>query len=268
MTKVGFIGLGEQGKPMAINLAKASDFDLMVHDLRTEPVEELVALGARRANSPREVGAHSDVVEVIVVDDAQVETVMLGDDGIVAGARPGTVVAIHSTIRPATIRKVAAECATRDIGVIDAPVSGGARGAQTRTMCYMVGGDKELVDRCRPIFETSGKSIFHLGLLGSGMIAKLAHQVIICLNVVAAGEGIALARKAGLDLAMMQEVVRAGGASSRVADNWVKYKPTANAGKLWRKDLMLALECAEELGLDLQGASTAQQLIEKVLVND
>jgi 3-hydroxyisobutyrate dehydrogenase len=268
MTKVGFIGLGEQGKPMAINLAKSDGFDLTVHDLLKTPVDELAALGARRADSPREVGTHSDVIEVIVVDDAQVEAVVFGDDGILAGARPGSIIAIHSTIRPATVRKIAAACAARGIGVIDAPVSGGARGAQSQTMCYMVGGAKDLVDRCRPIFETSGKSIFHLGPLGAGMIAKLAHQVIICLNVLAAGEGMMLAKKAGLDLAMMQEVVRAGGASSRVADNWVKHQPTANAGKLWRKDLMLALECADELGLDLRGASAAQQLLEKVLVND
>ena len=267
MIKVGFIGLGEQGKPMAINLTKAAGFDLMVHDLRKEPVDELVALGAKGAGSTREVAVHGDIIEVIVVDDAQVEAVVFGDDGIIAGARPDSVIAIHSTIRPATVRKIGAECASRGLGIIDAPVSGGARGAQTRTMCYMVGGDKTLVDRCRPIFETSGTSIFHLGPLGAGMIAKLAHQVIICLNVLAAGEGVALARRAGLDLAMMQEVIRAGGASSRVADNWVKHKPTANAGKLWRKDLMLALECADELGLDLRGTKTAQQLIEKVLVN-
>jgi len=129
---------------------------------------------------------------------------------------------IHSTIRPVTVRKIATESARRSIGVVDAPVSGGPRGAQLRTMCYMVGGDKELVERCRPVFETSAKSIFHVGPLGSGMTAKLAHQVIICLNVLAAREGMALAAKAGLDLTMMQEVVRAGGAQSRVADNWIK----------------------------------------------
>jgi 3-hydroxyisobutyrate dehydrogenase-like beta-hydroxyacid dehydrogenase len=268
MTKVGFIGLGEQGQPMAINLAKAAGFELTVHDLRDEPVDKLVGLGARRAGSPREAAANCDIIEVIVVDDAQVEVVTLGDDGIIAGARPGSIVAIHSTIRPATVRKVAAACASRDIAIIDAPVSGGARGAQTRTLCYMVGGDKELMEQCRPIFETSGSNIYHLGALGAGMTAKLAHQVITCLNVVAAGEGIMLAKKAGLDLAMMQAVIRAGGASSRIADNWVKHKPAASAGKLWCKDLMLALECAEELGLDLHGASIAQQLIEKVLVND
>ncbi len=268
MTKVGFIGLGEQGKPMALNLAQATDFELIVYDLRDEPVEELVASGARRASSPREVAADSDIIEVVVVDDVQVETVIFGDDGIIAGARPGSILAIHSTIRPSTVRKVAAASASRAIGVIDAPVSGGARGAQSQSMCYMVGGNNDLVAKCRPTFETSGKSIFHLGPLGSGMITKLAHQVIICLNVLAAGEGMLLAKKAGLDMAMMQEVVRAGGASSRVADNWVKHRPSSSAGKLWRKDLMLALECADELGLDLQGASAAQQLIEKVLVND
>ena len=266
MIKVGFIGLGEQGKPMAVNLANAG-FDLMVHDLRREPLDELIALGAKSATSSREVGAHSEVIEIAVVDDAQVETVVLGEDGIIAGARPGSILAIHSTIRPVTIRKVAVESARRGIGVIDAPVSGGPRGAQTRTMCYMVGGDKELVERCRPLFDTSAKSIFHVGPLGAGMTAKLAHQVVICLNVLAAGEGMALAEKAGLDLTMVQEVVRAGGAQSRIADNWVKYKPTPNAGRLWCKDLMLALELANELGLSLPATSMAQELIEKLLAD-
>jgi 3-hydroxyisobutyrate dehydrogenase-like beta-hydroxyacid dehydrogenase len=268
MIEVGVIGLGEQGKPMTINLAKANNFDLMVYDLRTEPVDELVKLGAHRAGSPREIGAHADIIEVIVVDDAQVEAVVLGDKGVLAGARPGSIIAIHSTIRPATVRKLAAAAALQGIDVIDAPVSGGVRAAETHSMCYMVGGDKELVDRCRPVFETSGKSIFHLGPLGAGMIAKLVHQVIICLNVLAASEGMMLAKTARLDLAMMQEVIRAGGASSRIADNWIRHKPSANASRLWRKDLMLALECAEELGLDLQGASAAQHLIEKVLLDN
>jgi len=137
-----------------------------------------------------------------------------------------------------------------------------------RTMCYMVGGNNDLVERCRPVFETSAKSIFHVGPLGAGMTAKLAHQVIVCLNVLAAGEGMALAEKAGLDLTMVQEVVRAGGAQSRIADNWVKHKPTPNAGKLWYKDLMLALEVANELGLALPATARAQQLIEKLLADE
>ena len=263
MIKVGFIGLGEQGKPMAVNLAK-DGFDLVVHDLRREPVDELIAIGAKAANSPREVAGASEIIEVAVVDDAQVEAVALGDDGIIAGAQPGSVIAIHSTIRPATVCKIGAESARRGIGIVDAPVSGGPRGAELRTMCYMVGGDKEFVERCHPIFETSAKSIFHLGPLGAGMTAKLAHQVIICLNVLAASEGMALAAKAGLDPTMMQEVVRVGGAQSRVADNWIKSQPTPNARKLWYKDLMLALEVANELGLALPATSMAQELIESI----
>ncbi|HSU90062.1 MAG TPA: NAD(P)-dependent oxidoreductase [Sporolactobacillaceae bacterium] len=263
MIKVGFIGLGEQGKPMAVNLAK-DGFDLIVHDSRREPVEELIAIGAKAANSPREVAAASEVIEVAVVDDAQVEAVVMGDHGIIAGARPGSIIAIHSTIRPSSVRKIATESARRGIGVVDAPVSGGPRGAQLRTMCYMVGGDKEMVERCRPVFETSAKSIFHVGPLGAGMTAKLAHQVIICLNILAAREGMALAAKAGLDLTMMQEVVRAGGAQSRVADNWIKNKPTPNASRLWYKDLMLALEFAAELGIALPATVLAQELIEPI----
>ena len=267
MTKVGFIGLGEQGKPIAVNLAK-NGFDLMVHDLRSEPVDELIAMGAKVANSPREVGACSEVIEVAVVDDAQVETVVMGEDGIVAGARTGSVIAIHSTIRPATVRKVATESARRGIGVVDAPVSGGPRGAQLRSMCYMVGGNKELVEQCQPMFETSAKSIFHVGPLGAGITAKLAHQVIICLNVLAAREGMALAEKAGLEIALVQEVVRAGGAQSRVADSWIKNKPTPNATRLWYKDLMLALEFAGELGLSLPATAMAQELIENLLADE
>src|SRR6266404_5033776 len=127
MIKIGFIGLGEQGKPMAINLAN-SGFDLIVDDLRREPVNELIAMGAKAANSPREVAAASEVIEIAVVDDVQVEAVVLGDDGIISGARPGSVVAIHSTIRPATVHKIATESARSGISVVDAPVSGGQIG--------------------------------------------------------------------------------------------------------------------------------------------
>ena len=267
MTRVGFIGLGDQGKPIAVNLAKAG-FDLMVRDLRVEPVNELAALGARIAPSARDAGAHGDIVEIIVVDDAQVESVVFGVEGVLAGARPGSIIVLHSTIRPATVRKVAEAAAAKGVGVVDAPVSGGARGAETRTLCYMVGGENELVDRCRPLFETSGKNIFHFGPLGAGMAAKLAHQVIICLNVIAAHEGMLIAEEAGLDLKLMQEAVRAGGASSRIADHWVKYRPTPQAGALWYKDLALALEYAHELGVMLPGAALTQQLIEKLLARE
>lgn len=267
MTTVGFIGLGEQGKPMAVNLARDSRFDLTVYDLRTEPMNELAAVGAKVAASPREVAANSEIIEIIVVNDAQVEAVVYGPDGVLEGAQPDSVIVIHSTVRPATVHTAAERAAERGVKLIDAAVSGGARGAETRNLCYMVGGDQETVARCRRVFETSASenSIFHVGAIGAGMTAKLAHQVIICLNILAAHEGMRLGAKAGIDLKVLQDIVRAGGAQSRIADHWVKYPPKPETGVLFYKDLALALEFAHEMGLSLPGAAMTQQLIESVV---
>ena len=210
-TRVGFIGLGNIGKPMAVNVAKAG-FDVMVYDLRQEPLQELATLGAKVARSAQEIGAHGEIIELVVVDDAQVEAVILGEGGVLNGAKPGSVIAIHSTVHPRTIRKIAELAKAKGVGVIDAEVSGGDRGAQNKTLCYMVGGDKALFEQCRPVFATSGANIFHLGELGSGAIAKLAHNLIVYVNMMAASEGMHLAEKAGLDLKAMQEVVHAGAA--------------------------------------------------------
>jgi 3-hydroxyisobutyrate dehydrogenase-like beta-hydroxyacid dehydrogenase len=271
-TKVGFIGLGNIGKPMAINVAKAG-FDLMVYDLREEPLGELAGLGAKVARSAREVGEHGEIVELVVVDDAQVEAVTLGEGGVLSGAKPGTVIAIHSTVHPKTVRKVAELARTRGVGIIDAEVSGGERGARAQTLCYMVGGDKALFDKCRPVFATSGANIFHLGELGMGATAKLAHNLIVYVNMLAASEGILLGEKAGLDPEALQEVVRAGAGQSRVADNWSqqrRFRDTYTTGpqglmQLIHKDLRLALELGHDLGLSLPGAALTQQLIARVL---
>lgn len=264
MTRVGFIGLGEQGKPLAINVAKGG-FDLMVHDLRREPVDELVANGARAAQSAREVGAHGDIIEVIVVNDAQVEAAVLGESGVLAGARPGSVIAIHSTVRPATVRKIGARATAGGIGVIDAAVSGGPRGAQMRTMCYMVGGEPDALERCRPVFATSAGTIVHMGPLGAGMTAKLAHQVVLCINPLAAHEGMELARRAGLDLAGLSAAIHAGAAQSRIADGWARRRPSAQSGVLFDKDLSLALELARELGAAMPAAALTRQLLRQML---
>ncbi len=216
-TRVGFIGLGNIGKPMAVNVATAG-FDLMVYDVRGEPLTELAALGATIAHSPREIGAHGEIIELVVVDDAQVEAVTLGEGGVLSGAKPGSIIAIHSTVHPKTVRKIAELAKARGVDVIDAQVSGGERGAQAKTLCYMVGGDKALFERCRPVFATSGANIFHLGELGAGAIAKLAHNLIVYVNMLAASEGMRLAEKAGLDLKALQEVVHVSAGQSRVAD--------------------------------------------------
>jgi 3-hydroxyisobutyrate dehydrogenase len=271
-TRVGFIGLGNIGKPMAINVANAG-FDLMVYDLRTEPMRELTALGAKAARSADDVGAHGDIIEVVVVDDAQVEAALLGEGGALSGARRGSVIAVHSTVHPRTVRKLAEQAAAKGVTLIDAEVSGGERGAIAKSLCYMVGGDKEAFEKCRPIFATSGSNIFHLGGLGSGAITKLAHNLIVYVNMLAASEGMKLAEKAGVDLRSMEQVVHAGAAQSRVADHWSqqrKLKDTYTSGvdglaQLIHKDLRLALELGHDLGLSLPGAALTQQLIERVL---
>jgi 3-hydroxyisobutyrate dehydrogenase-like beta-hydroxyacid dehydrogenase len=271
-TRVGFIGLGNIGKPMAVNVATAG-FALMVYDVREEPLKELAALGAAVAHSPREIGAHGEIIELVVVDDAQVEAVTLGEGGVLSGARPGSVIAIHSTVHPKTVRKIAELATARGVGVIDAEVSGGERGAQAKTLCYMVGGDKALFERCRPVFATSGANIFHLGDLGAGAIAKLAHNLIVYVNMLAASEGMRLAEKAGLDLKALQDVVHVSAGQSRVADNWLqqrRLKEVYTSGpqglmQLIHKDLRIALELGHDLGLPLPGAALTQQLIERVL---
>jgi 3-hydroxyisobutyrate dehydrogenase-like beta-hydroxyacid dehydrogenase len=270
--RVGFIGLGNIGKPMAINVAKAG-FDLMVYDLRSEPIRELTALGAKAARSADEIGAHAEVIEVVVVDDAQVEAALLGEGGALSTAKRGTVIAVHSTVHPRTVRKLAAQAAAKGVDLIDAEVSGGERGAVAKSLCYMVGGDKAAFEKCRPIFATSGANIFHLGDLGAGAITKLAHNLIVYVNMLAASEGMQLAEKAGVSLATMQQVVHAGAAQSRVADHWSQQrdlKDTYTSGprgllELIHKDLRLALELGHDLGLTLPGAALTQQLIQRVL---
>lgn len=271
-TRVGFIGLGNIGKPMAINVARAG-FDLMVYDVREEPLTELAAVGAKIARSAHEIGAHGEIIELVVVDDAQVEAVTLGEGGVLSGARPGAVIAIHSTVHPKTVRKLAELAKAKGVGVIDAQVSGGDRGAQAKTLCYMVGGDKALFDTCRPVFATSGANIFHLGALGTGAIAKLAHNLIVYVNMLAASEGMRLAEKAGLDPQALQDVVHVSAGQSRVADNWGqqrRLKDTYTSGvqgllQLIHKDLRLALELGHDHDLPLPGAALTQQLIDQVL---
>ncbi|HKT16738.1 MAG TPA: NAD(P)-dependent oxidoreductase, partial [Stellaceae bacterium] len=186
--KAGFIGLGVQGKHLAINQARAG-VDLIVHDIRPEPLEELAAAGARIARSAKEVGQYADIIQICVLDDAQLEAVMLGEAGVLAGSAAGKLIVVHSTVRPATIAKLAERAAERGVELMDVPVSGSENGAKNKSMSYMAGGSAEGLARCRPLFATSGSKILHTGGLGTGIRAKLAHQLIICVNILAAYEG-------------------------------------------------------------------------------
>ncbi len=263
MMKVGFIGLGQQGKYLAINLAEAG-YDLMVYDVRREPLEEVARAGATIGASPLAVGEHAEVVAICVLNDAQLEAVVFGADGVLAAAAPGAVLVIHSTVEPASIAKIAKAAAALQIEVVDAPVSGGEAGAKGKTMSYMVGGGDEAVARCLPLFQTSGPSITRTGPTGSGIRAKLAHQLIVCINMLAAYEGMRLGREAGLPGDVLEKVVHEGAAQSRIADHWSRLS-IRSATPVFYKDLQICLKFAHELGLSVPGAALAQQLLERIV---
>ena len=262
--KTGFIGLGMQGKYLAINLAEAG-FDVMVFDTRPEPLAELAKAGAKIAASCADIAAHAEIGQVCVLDDAQVDAVMLGPDGLVENAAAGTVIVLHSTIEPATIDRMAALAGPRGIDVIDAPVSGSEMGAKSKTMSYMVGGPREAVDKCRPLFETSGQKIQHVGDLGAGIRAKLAHQIIISINMMAAYEGMKVGVESGVDVKILEKVINEGMAQSRMADHWSDLAFGPHSRKVFYKDLQLGLKLANELGIPVPGAGLAQQMLDKIV---
>jgi 3-hydroxyisobutyrate dehydrogenase len=270
--KVGFIGLGRIGKPMAVNILKAG-FDLTVYDLRAEPMRELVQHGAKAAYSPKELAEGADLVEIVVVDDGQVEEVSLGERGLVAGARADSIIAIHSTVTPGTVKRLAEIGKQKPVQVIDAPISGGEAGAREKTLCYMVGGDTGVLERCREVFSTSASEIFHMGALGSGAVAKMIVQVATCIHMMAAHEAELLAERSGLDFAVLQKVLHASSGQSFVADHWIdRFKLPQDPmdvrrrrTEVFQKSLGPALEVAQEIGLSIPGAIVAERLLPRIM---
>lgn len=272
MIKVGFIGLGRIGKPMAVNILKAG-FDLTVYDLRAEPMRELVQHGAKAAYSPKALAEGADLVEIVVVDDTQVEEVSLGERGLVAGARADSIMAIHSTVRPGTVKRLAEIGKQKPVQVIDAPISGGEAGAREKTLCYMVGGDTGVLERCREVFSTSASEIFHMGALGSGAVAKMIVQVATCIHMMAAHEAELLAERSGLDFAALQKVLHASSGQSFVADHWIdRFKLPQDPmdvrrrrTQVFQKSLGPALEVAQEMGLSIPGAIVVERLLPRIM---
>jgi len=271
--KVGFIGLGSMGSALADNVLQAG-FDLMVYDVREEPMKDFVRRGAKAAGSPAEVGAHGELVATAVVDDAQTEAVTLGENGILKGARSGSVILLHSTIHPKTVRKVAEAAQAKGVRVLDAQMSGGQAGARAKKLCFMVGGEKSDLEKCRPVLSASATHIIHAGETGMGATAKLAQQTIICLNRMAAYEGMMLAEKAGLDPEILEQIVRVTPAQSQIADHWVeRYRELKNVDReaarwtahLFYKGLCPALELAHEVGFSAPGIALVMQRFEWIL---
>jgi 3-hydroxyisobutyrate dehydrogenase-like beta-hydroxyacid dehydrogenase len=268
-TRVGFIGLGRIGKPIAANIL-AAGFDLMVYDVRAEPVGELTQLGAKRADTLSALGEHAEIIALAVVDDAQVEEIVFGEGGLLESAQQEAVIMIHSTIMPATMRKLARAGEAKGLS---APVSGGEAGARERQLCYMVGGETELVERVRPVLAASAAHVFHLGVLGSGATAKMILQVVVCINMLGAYEAELLAEKRGLDFRAFQEVLRVSSGQSFVAEHWLErfkrpqdpFPIRQRRTEVFVESLSPALRLAEELDVALPGARLAQQLLHRMM---
>jgi 3-hydroxyisobutyrate dehydrogenase len=263
--RVGFVGLGIMGEPMARNLLNAG-FQLTVWNRTSSRADGLAELGATVARSPADVAASSDITLSCVTDSPDVEAVALGPAGIAEGAAPGSIYIDCSTIAPATARSVAAELASRHVAMLDAPVSGGDVGAKAGTLAIMVGGEADAFERARPVLEAIGKTIVHCGPSGSGQVVKLCNQIAGSLNLLAMAEAITLARRSGVDPAKMLEVVSAGAAGSWMLSN---LGPRAVRGdfapgfmvELMQKDLRLVLANAAETSTPLPGSALVQQIL-------
>lgn len=259
---VGFVGLGGMGKPMAVNILKAG-FHLTVNDIRQNPVRELVQLGAKEGASPKDVAASSDIVLSSLPSIEASEEVALGNNGVLAGAKMRDVYIDTSTITPAVIRKIAGLAAEKGIEVMDAPVSGHVDQRIGGTLTIMVGSpNEETLNRARPVLEVIGSDIVHVGDVGAGCMAKLAHNFISNTHVVTVMEGLILGVKAGLDIDKLINVIKVSAGGSPLFERLsnliltMSFEPPAGevASQALRhtcKDMRFALELAEELSISL-----------------
>ncbi len=215
--KIGFIGLGIMGKPMSRNLLKAG-YQLVVFNRSKGAVNELVAAGAKAAADPREVAQQAEIIITMLPNSPQVREVVLGDAGIIEGAGKGSVVIDMSSIAPLVSREMAARLDEKGIEMLDAPVSGGEPKAIEGTLSVMVGGKKEIFDKCYPVLKTMASSVVLVGSAGAGNVAKLANQIIVALNIAAMSEALVLVAKAGVDPDLVYQAIRGGLAGSAVLD--------------------------------------------------
>jgi 2-hydroxy-3-oxopropionate reductase len=214
---IGFIGLGIMGMPMARNLLNAG-FDLVVHSRSRGPVDALVAAGATKALNPAEVAIRSDIVITMLPDTPDLEQVVAGPDGLLGALRPGRLLIDMSTVDPIATRRLAADVRSRGAGYVDAPVSGGQKGAEDATLSIMVGGSDRDVARAMPVFRALGKTIVHVGEVGAGQVTKAANQLVVGVTIEAVAEAIALAEAAGVDAGKVREALLGGFAASRILE--------------------------------------------------
>ncbi len=266
--RVGFIGLGLMGKPMARRLLKAG-YDLTVHNRSRPPVDELASEGAKPAWSPREVAERVDLVITMVPDSPDVEKVLFGEKGVIEGAHPGLIAMDMSTISPIATRRFAERLAEKGVEMLDAPVSGGTIGAEQGTLTIMVGGKREVFEKVKPVLEVLGKKITYMGGHGAGQATKICNQVAIAGALLGVSEALLLASANGLDPMKVIDVLSGGAASSwqliNLGPKIVKrdFEPGFKAAH-FRKDLRIARELGENLDLPLLGASMVYELLKNL----
>jgi 2-hydroxy-3-oxopropionate reductase len=270
--RIGYIGLGIMGKSMARNILKAG-YEVVVHNRSRESVVELVGEGAFEAHTPAEVAKEVDIVFTNLPDTPDVELVALGEDGIIEGAHPGLIFVDNSTIKPATARMIGKRLGEREVTMLDAPVSGGDIGAREGTLTIMVGGSEIAFNTAKPVLEAMGKTITHVGGLGDGQIAKAANQIMVAAQMVAMGELLILAKKAGADPEKVVQAIRGGAAGCWTLDNKPQRLFAGNRqpgfkAYMQAKDLGIVMDTAREYGVALPSSAVNAQLFNAMLEMD
>ena len=271
MKKIGFVGLGIMGKPMAKNLLRAG-YAVTVFDINQDAVKEVMAEGAAMAKTSKEVAQHSEVVITMLPNSPHVKTAVLGENGVLEGAKPGLILIYMSSIAPLASQEIAAAVAKKGVEMLDAPVSGGEPKAIDGTLSIMVGGKQELFDKCFELLSKMGKSIVRCGDVGAGNTTKLANQIVVALNIAAVSEAFVLATKAGVDPELVFNAIRGGLAGSTVME---AKGPMMLAGNfkpgfkidLHIKDLANAIETGHDVGVPLPLTASVMEILQALKVD-
>ncbi|MCX7779440.1 MAG: 2-hydroxy-3-oxopropionate reductase [Negativicutes bacterium] len=270
--KIGFIGLGIMGKPMSKNLLQAG-YELIVNDIVPAAVADVTAAGAKAAATPKEVAAQAEIIITMLPNSPHVRQVVLGENGVIEGAKPGSVVVDMSSIAPLVSREIATKLAEKGVEMLDAPVSGGEPKAIDGTLSVMVGGKKEVFDKCYPVLKAMAASVVLTGDIGAGNVTKLANQIIVALNIAAMSEALVLATKAGVAPELVYNAIRGGLAGSTVLDAKAplvmdrKFNPGFRIN-LHIKDLHNVLETSHEVGVPLPLTATVMEMMQALKVDN
>ncbi len=270
--KIGFIGLGIMGKPMSKNLLKAG-YDVTVFDIVQAAVDEVVAAGAKAASSPKDVAAQTDIIITMLPNSPHVKKAVLGEGGVIEGAKPGALVADMSSIAPLAAKEVAAKLAEKGVRMLDAPVSGGEPKAIDGTLSIMVGGAQADFDEALPIFKCVGASAVLCGDVGAGNVTKLANQIVVALNIAAVSEAFTLATKVGVDPALVFDAIKGGLAGSTVMNAKGSMMLDRNIKPGFRinlhiKDMANVLETAHDVGVPLPLSAGVMEIMQALKVDD